>query len=157
MEKSAVYDFVDPIKNSIKWDLYTGAFIHLPDFEKLESNKSGTSYQISLNGLEIPGQNFAMVFSGYIEIDQEGEYMFYTNSNDGSQLFIDNNLIVDNDGLHGAKEMSGRVHLESGRHFIKVTYFQSGGSKVLAAYYKGPGIERKTIPGSILYINDPDR
>jgi hypothetical protein len=154
MEKSVVYDFIDPTRNSIKWELYTGAFTHLPDFEKLEPSKSGITYQISLKGLEIPAQNFALVFSAYIQIDQGGEFFFYTNSNDGSQLFINNIRVVDNDGEHGAKEMSGRIHLAAGRHPIKVTYFQSGGSKVVTVYYKGPGIERKMIPGSVLYLND---
>jgi alpha-L-rhamnosidase len=156
MEKSVVYDFIDPTRNSIKWELYTGAFTHLPDFEKLKPAKSGNTYQISLKGLEIPAQNFALVFSGYIQIDHGGEFFFYTNSNDGSQLFINNKRVVDNDGEHGAKEMSGRIHLDAGRHPIKVTYFQSGGSKVVSAYYKGPVIERKMIPGSVLYLNDLD-
>jgi len=151
--KSVYYDFIDPEKNGLTWRLYRGVFSVLPDFNNLKPEKSGRADRISLAGLDIPEQEFALIFTGQIEISTEGEYIFYTSSNDGSRLYIDNMLIVENDGEHGAKEKSGQIRLSPGRHRISVSYFQSGGSKFLAAYYQGPDLERNIIPGSVLYIN----
>jgi len=152
-EKSMFYDFIDPEINGVTWKYFHGAFTRLPDFNKLKAEKNGRTFQISLVGLDIPQENFALEFIGQLKIKQTGTYTFYTNSNDGSQLYINNKLVVDNDGEHGAKEKSGEIRLEPGNHKIRVTYFQSGGSKVLTVYYKGPGIERNLLPASILYFN----
>jgi len=151
--KSVFYDFIDPEKNGLTWQLYRGVYSTLPDFNKLKPEKSGRAERITLAGLDLPDQEFALIFTGQIEIITEGEYIFYTSSNDGSRLYIDDALIVDNDGEHGAKEKSGNLRLSPGRHRITVSYFQSGGSKFLAAYYQGPDFERNIIPGSVLYFN----
>ena len=150
--KSTQYDFVDPQKNGVRWELYEGAFTRLPDFDKLKPVKSGRVFQIDLTGMEILDEYFALVFSGFIEITHEEKYTFYTNSNDGSQLFISNKLVVDNDGEHGPTERSGHIKLSPGMYPIKVTYFQAGASKVLNVFYKWPGFERRIVPGSVLYF-----
>jgi alpha-L-rhamnosidase len=155
IEKSVFYDFIDTEKNGMSWRLYKGAYTAIPDFSNLNPSKTGRASRVSLDRLEIPEQEFAMLFTGQIEIITGGEYIFYTSSNDGSQLYINDKLIVDNDGEHGAKEMSGKIRLEPGRHRIEVSYFQSGGSKFLAAYYQGPDLKRNIIPGSVLYFG-PD-
>jgi hypothetical protein len=33
-------------------------------------------------------------------------------------------LIIDNDGLHGAQTLPGKVALSAGRHTIRVAYFE---------------------------------
>ena len=148
---SAVYEFVDPQNNGATWELYEGAFVRLPDFKKLTPLKSGRAQQIDLAGLDLPAQNFAMVFSGFLEITEEDEYTFYTSSNDGSRLYINDRLIVNNDGEHGTMDKSGTVRLPVGRHRIRVTYFQSGGSKVLKVFYKRPAALRRLLPASKLF------
>jgi hypothetical protein len=154
IEKSVIYDFVDPKSNGVQWQLYQGSWTRLPNFQKVKSVRKGHTFQIDLEGMELPEQNFALLFSGFIDISEEGAYTFYTNSNDGSRLYIDNTLVVDHDGLHGPSEKSGKIFLASGRHPIQVSYFQSGGSKVLKVFYRGPGFEQRIIPASVLF-KDP--
>ena len=150
--KSNSYDFVDLRKNGVRWNMYRGSFSYLPDFEPLQSIKNGQTMRISLDNLGVPNANFALKFTGYIDLKTSGQYTFYTVSNDGSQLFINNQLLVNNDGEHGPTEKSCKVMLEQGKHPFKVTYFQSGGSKTLHVYYQGPGIERQILPGSCLFL-----
>ena len=149
--QSVLFSFVDAQKNGLEYELYRGEFIRLPDFQILKPSKSGRVYQFGLSEIETPKYNFALRFCGFIEIPQEGEYTFYTCSNDGSQLFINNQLIVDNDGEHGVEEQSGKIDLRPGKYPIKVTYFQSGGTIALKVLYKGPGVEKQIIPASVLY------
>ena len=69
----------------------------------------------------------------------------------GSKLYVDNNLLVDNDGEHGTKEMSNSLTLEKGMHQIRIDYFQSGGQKTLLAAYSSDDIRYQSIPESILF------
>ena len=98
---------------------------------------------------------FVMRFTGLIEIDTAGTYTFYTTSDDGSQLFIDGALVVDNDGHHGPLQQSGTVSLSPGFHAIVVTYFQAGGGMTLDVQWSGPGIAQEDIPLSLLYTSVP--
>lgn len=53
---------------------------------------------------EFPNDHFACEWSGKVKIEQPGKYIFYTRSDDGSKLWINGNQLVDNMGLHGARQ-----------------------------------------------------
>ena len=67
--------------------------------------------------------NFAFVFNGQIECLKDGKYSFTISSDDGSQLFINGKMIVDNDGVHGIKAKAGSVELKKGKHDIEVKLY----------------------------------
>jgi len=152
MLKSISYDFVKPKINGVSWKLFKGPFKKVPDIRKVKAVKVGTSFNISFDSFDVPSKNFAISFTGYIDIVKDGVYTLYISSNDGSKLYVNNKLLVDNDGEHGATERSANIKLTKGKHAVKVDYFQSGGGKMLQVYYKGPGIARRVIPGSVLYL-----
>lgn len=87
-------------------------------------------------------------FDGYIEVAQDGLYTVSIDSDDGSRLTIGDNFVVDNDGLHGMVEVSGSIGLMTGKHRIRVEFFESGGGAGLIARIEGPGIPRQAIPAS---------
>ncbi|MCK5821749.1 MAG: family 78 glycoside hydrolase catalytic domain [Bacteroidales bacterium] len=145
------YDFIDPDRNGINWKLFKGDFIVLPDLTKMKPYSKGEAYHFDLNETDYPKHYFVLKFDSYIQIDKSGEYSFYTSSNDGSKLYIDNKLVVDNDGLHAVKQVSGKTHLNKGKHLISVEYFQSGGSSTLSVHYKSDEISYQPIPGNILF------
>ena len=95
---------------------------------------------------------FAFEFNGFIDIPKDGVYRFFTSSDDGSCLFIDGKLVVNNDELHSLTEKNGYTALSKGIHSIKVTFFQKEGGKELHILYEGPGIEKQVIPDSILFV-----
>jgi alpha-L-fucosidase len=94
---------------------------------------------------------FAFEFSGYIRIDKDAVYDFFTASDDGSKLFIDEEEVVDNDGDHGTVEKSGRTALKKGYHKIKVLYFDSGGGNELKIFIQAPGSEKKELAAGMLF------
>lgn len=146
-----IYNYVDPVKNGVLWSLYKGAFTKVPDCDQLKAAAKGSLFQFGLAKIAGPKVNFAAQFKSFIQIDKAGKYSFYVTSNDGSKLYIDNNLLVDNDGEHGTKEMSNSLSLEKGRHLIRIDYFQSGGQKTLLAAYSSDDIRYQPIPESILF------
>lgn len=93
---------------------------------------------------------FGLRFSGYYEAPREGVYTFYLVSDDGSRLWVGDELIVDHDGAHSASERAGRVLLRPGRHALRVEYFEGSGSATLRVEHDGPQIEKQPIPASVL-------
>ncbi|WP_276165815.1 FG-GAP-like repeat-containing protein [Zobellia alginiliquefaciens] len=96
---------------------------------------------------------YSIRYNGYIKIETPGSYTFYTNSDDGSKLFINDVEVVDNDGGHGARELSGNITLAAGIHRIKVLYFERAGAATLDVSYRGPSIAKQNIPFSTLFTS----
>ncbi len=88
---------------------------------------------------------FGLKYTGFINVPEEDVYTFSVLSNDGSHLFIADELVVDNDGLHGAFEALGEIALQKGLHKIELSYFQAGGGKDLKVYWANSEFERKEI------------
>jgi len=95
---------------------------------------------------------FGFEYDAYIKIPMDGVYYFYTISDDGSQLFIDDKLIVDNDKLHGSIEKEGVASLAEGFHSIKVKFFDKTGGDDLKVSIKGSGLPKQQIPDNILFV-----
>ena len=65
-------------------------------------------------------------------------------------------MVVDNDGLHGTQERSGNYNFATtGRHAIKVTFFENGGGEVLTVQYDPAGsAPKQTIPNDKLFLGN---
>ena len=50
---------------------------------------------------------FLAEISGYLRVEQPGQYTFRLTSDDGSRLLIDDEVVVDHDGLRGAESREG--------------------------------------------------
>ncbi len=79
-------------------------------------------------------------FTGYVRIPADDVYRFALSSDDGSQLWIDGKLVVDNDGLHSIVVNRGVVPLARGNHPIRVDWFNATGGARLALKW-GRGAE----------------
>jgi len=82
-----------------------------------------------LKGLE---ENFAIIVEGFLKITKDNNYTFRLGSDDGSRLTIDNQVVIDNDGLHGMGPVDGEIALRAGYHPFRVDYFQGRGGKGLS-------------------------
>ena len=80
--------------------------------------------------------------------------MFSTSSDDGSRLSIGNEVIVDNDGLHGVMSNSGLIRLKAGLYPIMITFFEQGGAEKLEVSYEGPGIKKQVVPKEAYFIRE---
>jgi len=93
---------------------------------------------------------YGVQFAGQVKVDVAGDYTFYVRSNDGSRLTVADQLVVDNDGRHGAIEKQGSVSLQPGVHPIVLEYFQNGGSEALQVFWSGPGFARELVPDNVI-------
>ncbi len=138
-----------PVQSGVNYGYYEGTYNQLPDFDALSAVASGTVDNFSL-APRARNDNFAFRYKGCLSVETAGAYTFYTTSDDGSQLLIDGALVVNNDGLHSARERSGTLALDAGSHPIEVTFFEKTGKEVLTVSYSGPGVSKQTIPSSTL-------
>jgi alpha-L-fucosidase len=133
----------------IHYAYYLGEWERLPDFAALSPQSQGAMEKFDLSP-STQKELFGIRFQGYITVPEECLYRFFVTSDDGSRLYIGDELVVDSDGLHSSIEVMGRIILEKGTHPIRVDYFQRTGSMDLEIAYSGPGIEKKSIPTELL-------
>ncbi|MCJ7692820.1 MAG: PA14 domain-containing protein, partial [Sedimentisphaerales bacterium] len=122
----------------------------LPDFNELEPETSGIATGCDLSYARRDGY-FGLVFEGFINVPYDGIYTFYTNSDDGSKLYIGSTEVVSNDFSHPMSEESGQIALSAGVHPFKVIFYQGMGGKGLEVTCQGPGIEKRQIPQQALF------
>ena len=74
-----------------------------------------------------------------LNVPADGNYEFRVTSDDGSRLVIDDAVVVDHDGLHGAEPKDGTVALTAGFHDLRLEYFENGGDNILRLEWRPPG------------------
>lgn len=67
---------------------------------------------------------FAIQAKSTLIIPESGEYTFYLSSDDGSILYLDGNIFINNDGVHGVREINNKIYLNKGAHSLEIRYFQ---------------------------------
>ncbi|MEZ4892170.1 MAG: family 16 glycoside hydrolase [Saprospiraceae bacterium] len=74
-------------------------------------------------------ENFGMHASGYLYLDKDDNIVFQLASDDSGKLWIDNQLIIDNDGSHGMAPKEAEIALRAGYHPLRIEYFQGAGGR----------------------------
>jgi hypothetical protein len=98
------------------------------------------NFQEGFPGVTKRTEWFAIDYTGRFWIEKPGVYRFALLSDDGSRLYIDDRMVVDNDGVHGPLTRIGSVELAGGIHRIHVEYFQGPREEVaLVLAVAGPG------------------
>ena len=97
---------------------------------------------------------FSIIWEGLIEIPRTGQYLFATESDDGSWIFIDDQLVVNNGGTHGIKYESNTIQLDKGFHQIRVKYFDSAWGAVMKVRWAPPGEGEGPIPANLLWHSE---
>lgn len=128
---------------------------HIPDYSQLTVVDSATlsTLDFSATSGACVGSTLtefmAAVFSGTINLPVSGDWIFYTESDDGSTLYVDGRLVVANDAPHGMRERSGTINLSAGPHLVRIDYFEWNYDCGLIARIEGPGMTKQTIPSAM--------
>ena len=93
-----------------------------------------------------PTEFFAVRYLGRVFLPATGTYTFYCASDDGSDLYLDGQLLINNDGLHPYLERGAATNLAAGYHWIEARMFEATQVAALIVSYAGPGIPKQVIP-----------
>lgn len=142
---------VHPTQKGVHYTYYEGPFKTTADLSAQTEVKQGTLPVLTIR--QSAGKDhFGYVFRTLINIPERGVYRFYTYSDDGSKLFVDGHLVVDNDGSHSAGYVSGKVALEAGFHELHVKYVEDYMGEELVVGYGSRHIPDQEIPAEVLYL-----
>lgn len=94
--------------------------------------------------------DYALWYDGYLKVPHTGKYTFALSSDDGSMLWIDDRLVIDNDGLHGFRTISAWANLDEGMHTIRVGFLQRSGAATLQLTWTPPTGTETEIPATSL-------
>jgi PA14 domain-containing protein len=89
---------------------------------------------------------FYVRWMGVLRVPKDGRYRFYTESDDGSRLYVGGKLVVDNGGLHGMHEESAELDLKAGDVEIKIDFFDNTGDAGCRARWESEDISKEVIP-----------
>jgi alpha-L-fucosidase len=129
--------------------MYKGDWNVVPDFGSLVPTESATTEKVQLGAQPFP-EYVGLRLDGTIDVPANGVYRFKLTSDDGSKLWIDGELIVDNDGLHGSATKEGAIALAKGAHTIRIDYFNKTGGSSLALAVAGSGQPFAEVPATVL-------
>jgi hypothetical protein len=83
---------------------------------------------------------FALRTTTRLVVPADGTYTFRLNSDDGAKLYINGNLVIDNDGQHAPTAKDATITLTAGEHALAIDYFQGPRYQIaLELYWKTPG------------------
>ena len=97
-------------------------------------------------------EHFSLLANGLIKVEIAGEYTFEIWSDDGSKLYLHDQLLIDNDGNHGTEGKSGKAKLSVGYHPFRIEFYQGGGGKYLSLNWIKPGDKKaEVIPSTSIF------
>lgn len=97
----------------------------------------------------------AVVFSGIFIISKPGLYTFSCTSANGSHVWIDGNMFIDNGGQHGELEKRGSIPLMAGYHTFKADFYKSTSDPAFIITYEGPDTEAEYKPLRGVHFSPP--
>ncbi len=141
------------VKANIHFDYYEGDWQMVPDFSQLTPKDSGETTDFSVS-VSPRVDTFGLRFTGYLQIPADGEFQFFLSSDDGAKLWIDGELVVDNDGVHPGGFRDGRKTLTTGAQEVVVEYFEYHGGEELEVEIQGKKLPRQPLAGLVTLERD---
>lgn len=144
---------VAPAKHGVAYTYYEGVYKQMSDFP-LAGKKVEEGVKGNFNVKDAPKEDhFGYEFNAFIQIPEKEIYFFRMASDDGSQLYIDGQLVVDNGHAHSMSKWSkGQVSLEKGFHDIRVVYYENYMGEDLQITIESRKMEEQRIPDEMLFI-----
>ncbi|MEM9545556.1 MAG: family 16 glycoside hydrolase [Bacteroidota bacterium] len=120
----------------------------MPNFDNVRDN--------DFKGLR---DNFVIIADGYLDIDKSQNYAFRTWSDDGSILYLNDQKLIDNDGMHGVEYKEAMVYLEEGIYKLRLEFMQGGGGKFLSLNWKPEDYDAWAVveQGALLHSHDQQK
>jgi hypothetical protein len=132
---------------------------HLPDFAALRPVEMLCTDRLAMSVRRgppgFPGvtgryESFGVDLTGEVEVWQSGVYGFRLVSDDGAKLYVDDVLLLNNDGRHDIQAVEGSVALTPGVHRLHVPYYNGPGPMALTLEVARPG-----GPWEVLRVDQP--
>lgn len=100
---------------------------------------------------EVPVDEFSGRWTGQLIPPQSGAYTFYTVSDDGVRLWLNDKLIIDNWTDHPPTENEGRFDLEAGKPVgVRLEWYEDRGGAVVRLLWAAEKLPKAVVPRTAL-------
>ncbi|MBW4562918.1 MAG: PQQ-dependent sugar dehydrogenase [Mojavia pulchra JT2-VF2] len=100
----------------------------------------------------IGADTFSVRWTGQVEAEYDEVYNFYTSSDDGVRVWVNNQLLIDQFVDQSTTEHSGSIALIAGQKYdIKLEYYENGYDAVSQLSWSSASQTKEIIPQSQLY------
>lgn len=100
----------------------------------------------------IGADTFSVRWSGFVQPRYTGTYTFYTTTDDGVRLYVNNQLIIDHWVNQSGVTWSGTIALTAGQFYeIRMEYYENAGDASARLEWESATQPREVIPASQLY------
>ena len=167
-DSASVFGDSVPISNGLtgKVFLLPDTTRSLPDFDTLtplpnaiyaaEINVPWQKWSAGFPGLRGRFEWFGIEYTGRFQPHLAGNYHFKLISDDGSKLYIDDKLFLNNDGVHAEWAVKDSIYLSDSIHTIKIDYFQGPRYELeLQLYWHLGDSADRIFPGKDIAIYPP--
>ncbi|HVX11303.1 MAG TPA: trypsin-like peptidase domain-containing protein [Pirellulales bacterium] len=139
----------------LRYRVYGGRFGKFPDTKQLKVLDEGIVAEPRLDKIpNLPEDNYALALDGFIEIPADGVWSAAIGSDDGSRLYVDGELLADNDGAHPMQWSSGRRRWKKGLHSVRIEFFEATGEADLQVALVRDGSSERLQPA---YFTDGEK
>ena len=140
----------NPKGNGVRYKYFEGPFMSVDELAKSKVLESGVAKDFSIDKAKV-ADHYGFDFQTLLKIPAPGRYVITVCSDDGSKVFLDDNLVIDNDGSHSTNYVDVSVAMDAGFHRLRVLYFEDCEGEALSVGLEGPGINVENIPESMLF------
>jgi len=92
------------------------------------------------------------IWEGYIFIPKSSTYRFTIDSDDGSWVYLDDTLLIDNGGIHPESREKTEIYLSRGNHRLRIKYFDAGGKGKIDFRWAAIRTPRIVLPLPYFYL-----
>jgi uncharacterized repeat protein (TIGR03806 family) len=104
----------------------------------------------------IGADTFSVRWSGQILAPNTETFTFYTTTDDGVRLWVNNQLLIDKWINQGPTEWSGTIALNAGQKYNMVMeYYENGGGSVAKLFWSSPSNAKGAVPQNALFAVAP--
>ena len=143
----------DP-EEGLKYSYYEGTWDQLPDFDQLNPISKGIAQNFWVSDYTIRKDHFGMVFTGFILIPEDGLYVFRSASDDACKIFIDKELVINQDNFQEDSMDVGAIALKKGYHPVTIHFMDRIGRERIRLSLKktyDPQWENLQVKGNLFH------
>lgn len=113
------------------------------------------NWQSGGKATNLPSDNFSVRWTGQVRPQYSETYTFYTQADDGTRLWVNGELLIDDWTNHAVREKQGQITLQAGEKYdIKLEYFENKGKAVCKLLWKSPSQSKQIIPSANLFASN---
>jgi len=132
----------------VRYAFYDGLVKRMPDFSGMKPDRTGTvagGRLIDMAPFDGMG-DFSVVFEGDLIVPHTGEYEFAQQSDGGSRVWVDGDLLIDRNRMYAgdkaAQVTAATVHLRRGTHRLRYEYYDFDKDEQVVLAWSGPGLPK---------------